>query len=383
MVSNGSWREDAKAARERCAGEGTPTWMKRTLALALGLAAAVMVVACYRLVSTTTVVSSAPTWSGTGTRSTGGVTRSLGLAGQDVHWFTETGSGVLIAPFLAQFGGPHRLTSYVPTAVLSHHEREFIHGNMTGRTDNLRLLYKDHPDNQATWVQPAGPTFWDGGEYLDVIEICGLAASEPIAFVHPYEPDSHLFMSFRACGRSSLTCAGGVLEAEFDQQITRWWVRSHAEGVQVTVRKPDGNRFSNECMPISVTSDRAQARQYLVVGDPSWDEISVFDALRLWSGPIESWRAPESNRAIRDLVIEGRRERTYDLAFVAVLWAGTAGTQLRHYSLADGVVNETPFLSETLPTDVQLIESNGPRMLWDTGHLYTYGAQVVRRQYAR
>lgn len=192
----------------------------RLLGPALGLAVAAMAVACYQLVFATTAMPSAPAWTGTGTRSIGGLTWSLGLAGQDVHWFTETASSVEIAPFLAQFGGPYRLTSYVPTAVLSHHEREFIHGNPTGRTDNLRLLYKSHPSNQATWVEPLWPTFWDGGEYFDVVEICGLAASEPVAYVNPNEPDSHLFISFRACGRSAGICAGGVLEVAFGPQVT-------------------------------------------------------------------------------------------------------------------------------------------------------------------
>jgi len=357
----------------------------RLVTAVLCAASTLTAVACYTLVSATTVMSSAPTWTGTGVRSLsstylGG--RSLGLAGQDVYAFGSS-TYVQTAPFLSQFGGPYTLTSYTQTSALGLHEVEFIHGNLAGRRDNLRLLYKSHPGNPATWVHPGWTTFWDGGEYMDIVEVCELAASTSREYVAPNAADSHLYISFRACGRTSRVCAGGVLEAFVNQPATSWRVRSNQEGVQVTVRTPDGGRYPNECLPVSVTSDRNQARQYLVVGSPSRDELAMFDAFRLWDGPLSRVRAPDSTRAVRDVVVVGRREGSSDLTFVAVLSGGSGGTILRHHFALNGSVTSSHFRSETLASNVRFIESAGQMPLWDEGELYTYGAQVVRRRYAR
>jgi hypothetical protein len=360
--------------------EQSRTARRRRAFIVFAIAGAVVSAGCYSLSSAITLMSSAPAFTGTGARALGGTIHySVGLAGQDVHNFGNS-TFVQTAPFLGLFGGPHRLTAYVQTVTAGFHQREFIHGNLVGHTDNLRLIYKEHPDNVPSWVEAFWPYVWDGGEYFRLKEICGLAASDSPIYANPDDPESHLFLSFRACGQSTGTCAAGVLEAWVDAQGSAWSVESGQDGTYATLRRPNGARFSDECMPISVTSDRDQAKQYLVVADPSMDEVSIFDAFRLYAGPLSSARWPDGSRNLRDVVIEGARRGSVDVAWVAVLWSGTGGTALRHHSVGNGIIDSVAFLNES-PGDVSFIESDTPGPISSTARLFTYGAQVVRRTY--
>lgn len=356
-----------------------------TVFAALGLCAS-MVLACYELVSTTTVSTTPRNWTGAGHFSMGNAVsrQAVGLAGQDIYGFQASGSvWSWSAPLLAKFGGPHTLTSIAQTHSLGHHEKLFIHGNRVGETDNLDLLHARSLNDLFSVVEAFDPTFWDAGTYHDLVEICDMAAVTLPEYGNPNDLSSHLFLSFRACARNGSGCSGGVLEVQVNAQVNRWWIRSNQEGGQVTNRKADGTRFSNECMPIAVTAYGDQSKDYLVVGDPSWDELSVFDANRLWEGPLDSHRAPDSSRNIEDVHVEGRGDGGLDSVMLSVLWRGSSSAKLEHWAVLGGTFSASPFLVENLSSGVQLISGLGLGAEGTTGDLFTFGNNVVRRHYQR
>ncbi len=341
---------------------------------------------CYELASATTVFSSARSWTGTGHASIGSTygKHSVGLAGQDVLTFDSSGlRSSWTAPAMSVFGGAHVLTSIAQTHSMGFHEHTFVHGNLAGRTDNLDLLYTYQTNLTALRrVQPWYIRFWDAGTYFNVVEICDLAAASLPSYGNPADLESHLFLSFRACPEGGGACAGGVLEVQVDTAISQWWIRSNQQGTQVTLRKPDGTRFSNECMPISVTSYGEQSRQYLAVGDPSWDEISLFDANRLWEGPLGSLRVADTTRNIKDVYVEGRGDGSTDYAFLAVLWRGSTSATLEHSVAVNGTfASDATHLIETVPSDVLFIEGRGLGAEGTSAALYTYGSRVIQRTY--
>lgn len=355
------------------------------------LAGAVMLAAagCYELVQVVTVYSAARTWTGTGSMSLGTtyVRSPVGLAGQDVVAFSETGVRTIwSSPALVFFGGAHRLTSITQTHGLGHHEHTFLHGNRIGRTDNLDLLYAFQSNLYALErVHAWYPRFHKLGTWFDIVEVCDMAAATLPELGQPDDLDSHLFLSGRACATNGTGCVGGVIEAaiEPDTNPMRWWVRSNQEGDQIAILKSDGTRFSNECMPISVTGYGDQLRQYLVVGDPSMDEISLFDAKRLWEGPLDSARFSDASRNIADVQVEERRDGSAECALVAVLWKGSTGAKIDHIAAVSGVFSASAHLVEYVPSNVLFIESPGVGAEGDRHDLYTFGSQVNRRRYQK
>ncbi len=347
------------------------------------LAASLVVLGCYTLQSTRTLDSFSPTWTGSGTYGLSGPKYAAGLAGENIYLYDSSGRRELwSSPLSDQFGGSYVLTSVAQTHSLGHHEHSFVHGNLVGRTDNLDLFYGTEPfPSLMSRVEPWWPQFWDAGSYFAIVEICDMAAAETGEYGHPTDPESHLFLSVRACNDAG-SCAGGVVEATFDDSMRSWWIRSNQEGVQATIRKANDNRFSNECMPIAVTSRGDQETQYLVLGDPSWDELSVFDATRLWEGPLDALRTSDSTRNIADVVVEGRRDGSTEYAFLATLWSGSGSTQLEHRAIVNGAFPDgSPHLTETLPDDVRFLATRGLGAETTTSDLFTFGDQVVRRRY--
>lgn len=350
---------------------------------AFALATSGVLAACYDLTAQVLVSSTPVAWTGTGSSSRNNQKRTLGLAGQDVHHFV--GSRLVeveTAPYLAQFGGPYVLTSSVPTRVLGLHELEFAHGNRVGQTGELRLLYRSNPVNVATWVTPAAPFVPADEEYFQIVQICGLTAARTLLWATPESPDSHLFLSIRACGLTSGTCAGGVVEVDMNASVTSWWPAVGPTGVQVALKKPNGAFFSNECMPIAATGNAELARQYLVVGDPSVRELSVFDAFRLADGPVDHVATTDATRVLRDVVIEGKRESDTDQAVVGVLWGSSSDAVLRHHLLFDGTLTAA-YSTDALPNNARFVESPGPlpAQLALGASLFTFGSEVWRRDY--
>ena len=365
---------------------GLPTTHRLTRGSKWSLAAvasAVFVVGCYELTSVTTQMWSNPGWTGSGRWAGSGAHLATGLAGQDIYHFREGFSRTDVAPFLSQFGGEYELTGIAQTHSLGFHEHMFVHGNLVGETDNLRLLYGVVDYGPAmTWIEPLNPHFWEVGQDWEVVEICDLTAAETGEFGLPTDADSHLFMSVRACPTTIGSCAGGVLEVQIAPGGEVWWVRSTQEGYHATVRKPNGSLYSNECMPISVTARGDQTKQYLAVGDPDFDEISVFDAKRIFDGPLDSRRAYDSSHDIMDLVIEGRRDGTAEFGFLGVLWGSSGARRLEHTMLVDGAFpTGGPHLTETLAGDVDFIQTLGTGAEDSSAHLFTFGDRVQDRRY--
>ncbi|MBL4632675.1 MAG: hypothetical protein JKY56_02310 [Kofleriaceae bacterium] len=335
---------------------------------------------CYTLTSVTTLMWNSPEWTGSGRFGGSGVHRVVGLAGQDVHHF---GSGAISeAPLLSKFGGPYVLTSAAQTSSLGHHEHSFAHGNLVGRRDNLRLLYTVLSEFETMdWVSPVDPHFWEHGTNWDVVEICDMVASEAHDFIQPVSQESHLYISIRACPRTGGSCAGGIAEVQMSPDSSSWWIRSNQEGWQGTVSKANNTLFSDECMPISVTSEHGDnTTRYLVVGDPSWDELTVFDADKLWDTPLHSSRTP-TNRRIKDVVIEGRKDGSTQFGFLTVLWTGGTGSQLQHTVLTNGQFPDDPHLTENVAGDTSFIETLGYGAETDSGELFSFADRTQRRLY--
>lgn len=354
----------------------------RSTVATFGLGFSLLFASCYELVSTSTLYTTVRAWTGTGTLGRGGPKHSLGLAGQDIYQFSPSGlERVWTAPLIEEFGGPHVLTSLTQTHTLGHHEHTFAHGNLVGRTDNLDLFYTFQSYVGAmTRVRPWSPRIWDGGDF-DIVQVCDMAAAEQQAYGEPNDLDSHLYLSVRACRRGGGTCAGGIVEVQMNSRVDYWWIRSNQDGWQSTLRKADGSFFSNECMPIAVTGRGDQATQVLVVGDPSWDELSVFDASRLWAGPLDALRTPDA-AVIRDVTVSGRRDGSVDYAFVATLWSTASSARVEHRAVVNGdIPSGAPHMTESVASEVRFIEDRGLGAQAGVGELYTYGNTVVRRGY--
>lgn len=343
---------------------------------------------CYQLSQTSTVYSVAKTWTGTGHNSLGNRFNryAVGLAGQDLYMFSTSGLAYnFTAPAASKFGGSHVLTSFAQTHAVGHHEHSFMHGNLVGQTNNLDLLhaYGTHLTSW-NWVEAWSPEFWEGGKWYDIVQICDMAAATTQEDGHPYDLESHLFLSFRACAQDGTGCTAGVLEVQVDSWVESWWIRSNQEGNQVTIRKPDGSLYSSECMPIAVTAYGEQARDWLAVGDPSMDELVLYDANRLWEGPTDNLRTVDSTYNIKDVTIEGRGDGSVNYVFITALWKSGSAAQLRHVAGANGELESAPHLTETVASNVVVAQSRGVGAESTSGDLYTFSSsQVQRRVYVQ
>lgn len=349
------------------------------------LAATVIAAAgCYQLSQISTVYSAAKTWTGTGHNSLGNQFNryAVGLAGQDLYMFSTSGlASTFTAPAASNFGGSHVLTSFAQTHAMGHHEHSFMHGNLAGQTNNLDLLHA-YGTHLTSWsrVEAWYPEFWEGGKWYDIVAICDMAAATTQEYGNPYDLASHLFLSFRACAQDGTGCTAGVLEVQMDSWVEYWWMRSNQEGNQVTIRRPDGNLYSNECMPIAVTAYGDQTRDWLVVGDPSMDELALYDANRLWEGPTDSLRTVDSTYNLKDVTIEGRGDGSVDYVFIAALWKSGSAAQLRHLAGANGELEAAPHLTETVASNVVSAQVRGAGAEATSGDLYTFSSSQVQRR---
>lgn len=349
---------------------------------------ALLSVSCYYYVSQTTVMNAAPTWTGASAHTLGSIKGSIGLAGQDIYWFDGVKAPVLMDDYLLdEFGGPYVLTGVAQSHTSGLHEHTFMHGNLVGETDNLSLLYTygGNPFSMD-WVDPLDPTIESGKNLYEIVQICELASAADGSFGHPDDPSSHVYMSFRACTVGQ-DCTGGVLEIAVDDGVygpSLWWPKINGSVEQIWIRQPNGVRYTNECMPIAVTTRGDQTDQYLVVGDPSHDEFSVFDAFAIGSGPISSLIVADANRNIRDIVIEGRGDGATDYGMLATLWAGPGGSRIEHRTITNGdLPNVAPHLIEPMQSNIQFLSTLNLGAEGTTGVIYTFGTAVARRSYAQ
>jgi hypothetical protein len=350
---------------------------------------ALLSVSCYDFVSQTTVMNSAPTWTGASAYTLGSTTGSIGLAGQDIYWFNGTNTPVLLADdaLLDEFGAPYVLTGVAQSHTAGFDQHTFIHGNLVGDTDNISLLYVSGSSPLSMdWVDAFDPTIVENTNLYEIVQICDIASAADGSYGEPHEPNSHMYMSFRACTAGS-HCTGGVLEFAVNDGIygpTWWWPKVIGSTEQVQIRRPNGSLYSNECMPIAVTTRGDQTDQYLVVGDPSADEFTVFDAFAIGSGPIANLVVAEPNRNIRDIVIEGRGDGSSDYGMFATLWTGSAGSKIEHRTVINGdLPNETAHLVEPMPSNITFLSTLNLGAEGTTGVLYTFGTEVKRRSYAQ
>ena len=348
---------------------------------------ALLSVSCYDFVSQTTVMPYTEYWRRAaphtlGNSSGGGV---IGLAGQDIFYFAGNSWTKFDDYLLDEFGGPYVLTSVAQTHTVGHHEHTFIHGNLVYQDDELSLLYTSGGSPYSmSWVDPWTYSFYADGEFYAIKEICDMAASSTGEYGHPSDPSSHLYVSFRARNDSGPGAyyVGGVMEISFTSGMDYWWPRPTGSGDQVWIHQPDNTFFSNECMPIAVTGRGDQTEQYLVVGDRSMDELSVFDAYSIASGPVDSVRTPTSEFRIVELAIEGRGDGSTNYGFLVTLWRGSSGAKLEHTWIMNGDLDDGgPHLVESVPTNISHITSRGLGVENPTEQLYTFGNQVMRRYY--
>ncbi|PRQ04670.1 hypothetical protein ENSA5_05840 [Enhygromyxa salina] len=343
-------------------------------------AAALLAIGCYEFVSATTVLNSAPNWTGAAAHTFSGSHGVVGLAGQDVYWFDNGGPTFWNDPLIDEFGGAYVLTSIAQTHTLGFHEHTFVHGNLVGESDNLSLLHTQQGSpSSMEFVDPSVSTFSKYWTSYQVTEICDLAAASHGNFGNPSQSSSHLYMSFRACElNDSSSCTAGVMELAFDTDISWWSPKQIGSTQQIWITKPNGTLFSSECMPIAVTSRGDQSTQYLVVADPSMDEVSAYEAYSLASGPVSDLQT-FSGAYIEDIALEGRADGNIDYAFLVTLWSDG---RVEHRLLTDGdIASGTPFLTEYLPTHIQDIATRNIGAQSSSGQLFTFGDQVVRRSY--
>lgn len=342
---------------------------------------------CYHLEGLSTVLGSAPYWTGAGHASVANATfggHAVGLAGEDVVVFRGTSVSTYDSPLLAELGPGYTLTGIAQTHSLGHHENTFLHANPAGETGALDLFLNAGFHFHST-QRVAGnmPWFIHDDEIYEINRICDLAASELPEFGNPADDDSHLFLSVQACPFGSTTgCVGGVVEADFSTNSREWWVK-YSGGYQAAIRRPNGALFSAECMPISATGLGGSNRHYVAVGDPSQDELLLFAVGALHQPAVSSRRSARSNQHIADLVLEGRGSGTTDFGFLTVLWTGTGGTRLEHTLATNGTLAASPFLTEAVSSTSRFIHTTGAggNPYGGRADLYTFGSSVVRRSY--
>lgn len=189
----------------------------------------------------------------------------------------------------------------------------------------------------------------------------------------------------------------GQVSPHLPRSSWRWFGEDTPPGSEeekeIWVRQINGETVSNECMPISVTRGGKQTSNYFVVADPSEDEITLFDASSLSSGPLDSYRAANPLANITDIVVEGRGgdELNDNYAFVVMLWENIEEEkQLEHIPVMDGDIDDHgPFLLEDLPETtsgvnaVSVIGTRGAEADYAQDSLFILGDRVVNRVYHR
>lgn len=351
--------------------------------------------ACYEPTDTDDLPANPTSWTGAGDYEYGSSYRglSVGLAGQDMYLFSESGSVWHWSNVLdGEFSGPYRLTSIAQTFSLGWHEQSFLHGNLVGRTDNLDLFHTEQGYfgyYAQKRIPPRGSQAISTGEgTFNIVEICDMATPDKNnGWVLPYFNDSHLFLSIRACNSSR--CVGGVVEAQFNSQMSQWWIKTTSGQQHAQVHRAGGWLFSNECMPITATrwsdtSVGAAVEEYLIVADPSIDEITTYKASNLKAGAVDFHRYSSSTAEILDISADGIQQGSVHYSFIQALWRDGSGANLQHYTATNGALPDSPFLTEPVSRRTTQVQGFGRGELNDIrgkGYLMTLGSTAVIREY--
>jgi hypothetical protein len=297
-------------------------------------------------------------------------------------------------PLGSHFGGqPYVLRSYTQTLGAYGHQRSVLLAHRPGVTDDLDLFTKSGIPSAASWyrVPPSETQFVE--HPVDIVAWTIVQLCEIVAITEPGTTDSvRVFASVRArrCWGSCDQVHAGVVELELvnlSSTTRSWRVALDEYGLgRAAMRGRDRYAFSNECMPIDVTTAYGdQTAHRLVVVDPSDDSILLYDVANLRSGPIDTIHTPDSSRSPVDVAIVGDREGSANYLFVTSLWRGSGSPQLRHHNGSLNDLSGTAHLTESMPSDVRFIQ--GPLQGVTTtpafrADLYTLtNNQVVRRTY--
>ncbi len=387
--------------------------MTRFHALALALSSSFLLSGCYDLLSTEVIPVDASEnavpgeWTGIGPF-VNYQYRVMGLNGREI-WRIDLDSMFEVtgwegSEIYNMFGGDYTLTSFAQMHRSSWGD-VLIHGNRTGATDEFRFAHTNDPFfKELDWVEPSTTNFNVGGQGYELLEICEIIA-RPVntTFRGLDNPDMQAFISFRAKRNGSTTAevVGGVMEIDFIWDISdeKWlWLGMDTppgseEETEIWIRQINGESFSDECMPIAVTRGGKQTVNYLVVGDPSEDEITVFDAAHLSAGPLDSIKESNLDYSITDITVEGRgaNELNDNYGFVTTLWGNAENEKrLEHILIMDGDIdNYGPFLEEILHetssgiNELNFIETRGNGADYAQEYIFTLGDAVERRLYRR
>lgn len=367
-------------------------WIKSiTLPLILILSA------CYEQDGTpTNVWRESGAWTGSGDYSAGSSYggMAIGLAGQDMVFFDQSGLRGRTQDVLAgEFSGPYELTSIAQTFSVGHHEQSFLHGNLVGRTDNLDLFFTV----QSQWWHTAPVrisasddiVIRDGSRRFTITQICDMATPDVSnGWVLPDHPQSHLFLSVRACEGSS--CVGGVVEAAFVDSFSRWSIKYTGMTQHAHIHRTGSHRFSNECMPIAATrrssqDASAEDREYLYLLDPSMDQIHSFDTHNFTRGAVDQVRYSGAHRPM-DITAEAVRLGDLHHSFVQTLWRNGSRRYITHHYASNGQLSDEEFLLENVNSDITHIQSLGSGFrnnVDERGHLVTLGRYGTLRHYRK
>lgn len=371
----------------------------RTLRLLLALV--ILGTGCYSFAWSTVSYSTPVTWtgSGRGTFASSLWGRGVGLAGQRMillEGSPSDGFGPIVIddPLASHFSGAsYLLRSYTQTLGAYGHQFGVLLAHLASGGANVDLFFQTGVPAAAPWyrARPSSPTFWEApvdAITWTIVELCDVAA-----ITDPFSTSAHrVFASVRArrCSSSCSTALrGGVVELQLEGVsgfAPSWRVVLDENGLgNAAMHDQDGNTFSDECMPIDVTTAYSdQAGQRLVVADPSDDEILMYDVSRLRSGPIDVISTPDGARSPVDIAVLADREGSADFVLVAALWRGSAAPQLRHYTGTLRTLGATAHLTESMSSDVRFIQgqlqavTTAPAL---RGNLYTLGDRAIRRTY--
>jgi hypothetical protein len=360
---------------------------KRNRLMWCSSAVAILVASCYHLENSVVVMTNAPTWTGAGHASVGSASspgRALGLAGEDIYVGSTASMVLYDSPFLPELGAGYTLTGIAQTHTMGFHENTFLHAYAAGDVGSLDLfLVTGFNFNSYTRIVSTSPWFVESGTIYELTQICDMAGVPIPAYGLPSDEDSHLYLSVRACSMGdSPVCVGGVVEADFSATANEWGVKNSG-GWQAAIRKADGSLYSEECMPISATGLGDTSVHYLALGDPSADELALYEVGQLDQPPVSTRHLPHANQNIRDLVLEGRGDGTTDYGFLAVLWNGSGGTAIEHVLATNGTIGSGAFLTEPVLNTTRFIHSTGAggKPANNRADMYTFGTRVYRRTY--
>jgi hypothetical protein len=259
--------------------------------------------------------------------------------------------------------------------------------NVIGSTD---LFVQSGLPTTTGWHRAAPTSPWIVEHGVDAVwhrieQVCDVAA-----ITRTEAPVNRVFASVRVRRTASSPRYGAVVELQLDTTTPPTWKvvsLASAPGLSnAALYDEDGEFFSDECMPIDVTTGYGdQSAQRLVVADPSGDAIMMYDVNNLRAGAIATVHAPSSTLAPVDIAILGDRENGRDYVFITALWRGSGTPQLRHYNGNLGGLISAPHLTETMAADVRFIQGPLQGVLATPpifrADLYTLGNQGLRRSY--